>query len=211
MFVVNYKYEGASCEIKTIDNQKIAIGKLYRAYADYLWISSSEPLYNVEKYDDTLVKMEINHLTLNSLTVMGKLIIDKRDEIRITNVELISENNQREFYRVNLMREQKLKLVDKSGLVNMQFTTKVIDISLGGALIESSLQLPIGRELTLNVEVEEGVTIFLKGVILRKPNSVDGKNRYGMKFYEHNQLNELVTLGMYLFKIQEENDKINLY
>ena len=82
MLVVNYKYEGASCEIKTFDNQKIAIGKLYRAFADYLWISSSEPLYNLEKYDDMLIKLEISHATLNSLTVMGKLKIDKNKPVR---------------------------------------------------------------------------------------------------------------------------------
>ncbi|MBR3839564.1 MAG: PilZ domain-containing protein [Erysipelotrichales bacterium] len=211
MFVINYKYEGASCEIKSFENEKIAIGKIYRTYAEYLWISTTESLRNVEKYEDMLVKVDVSHASLTSLTLMGKLSIGKRGDIKITNVELISENNQREYYRVNLMRDEKLNLVDKSGMINMQFNTKVIDISLGGALIESTLQLPIGRELSLNVEVGNDSIVSLKGVILRKPDSVNGKNRYGMKFYEHDQLDELVTLGMYLFRVQEESDLRNLY
>ena len=211
MFVVNYKYEGAECEIKTFSNKKIAIGKLYRAYADHLWIVTDEPLSLVEKYEDVFVKVDMIHREYGSLTVMGQLNIDKYDEIRVSDVELISEHNQREYYRVYYMRDAKLNLVDRSGLLNMQFNTKIIDISLGGALIESTLQLPIGRELNLNVEIEENISISLKGVILRKPEMVDGKNRYGLMFTEHNQGNELVMLGLHLLKVQEENDLKNLY
>lgn len=205
MFVVNYKYEGAACEIKTLDNREIAVGVLKRSFDDCILIRSDVPLAVVQGFVETTVKVEMRHGTLATLSIIGKLDISKMGDLKLTNIELLSENNQREYYRVLIKRSEQMNLLDKSGMVTMRFKTDIIDMSLGGAMIESPLQLPIGREANLEILLENNTPFTINGKIVRKIPSPNNKNRYGVKFCNMDS-NGIIAIGMYLFKVQEEND-----
>lgn len=208
MYQVDVKYEGANCKICTQQNEVLLVGKIHSILSDDIMIdtdSSTLMLHMADKH----IKVQINHGEFENVMLKGEVEVVDTKLVRIKNIDLLSDRDQRQYERVYYNRVETLHVNGGAGgMISMKFRSRVIDVSLGGALLESGLALPINRDAVLEIKHDEGESLSLKGKIVRQVNSPNDNRRYGFKFNEVGG-DDVQALGALLFKVQQENENRN--
>lgn len=139
------------------------------------------------------------------VSMRGHIEESTRVTCRIKDVQLINHTENRGTFRLSVNANANIYRRDDNQLRNPE-PCKLLDISVGGARIESEYIHEEGDVLRLRVRLDDYPPMTFLGEIIRTEDPVNGRFRYGFLFaqLEERQVNDLTKM---LFNIQLGNKR----
>lgn len=103
---------------------------------------------------------------------------------------------QRQYPRISTLNMISLQTTGADGFLNFDTMGRTLDISAGGALLETVMQIPEETMLELNIQNEEDI-LTIKGKVVHSRENADGKYETGIKFIDQTP-EESTTLNSWL-------------
>lgn len=198
--------EGMSLDVLTQDGGLLLTGKLTSLSAGTLKI---ERLPGWLSFDtiDAGEKVSIRGYNIKMEQFRLSAVIEESSRIvcRLKDVKLDKVSNQRLSFRLTLNTPASLYRRDDESLQNPEDCT-LIDISTGGACVESEYIHEENDVLYLRVKLEDYEPMKFFGQIVRASEQDIGRYRYGILFAQLPEA-ELTALTRTLYNIQVGNKK----
>lgn len=200
MYSLSSSYLGAACDLLTLDNKLMTNGRVTRIGEDFIEVSNALGVMALRKYEDR-VKAEIKHARGN-VVIEGRLYLPTMQFFRVVDMDCLATNDKREFFRVPMDETAVVSKKTVDGRKGMDFGVKLVDLSIGGCQIHSSLAFQTGQTILVGIKIN-GELIRMEGEIKRTlPNNGHGYN-YGIQFENNSDRNKDIVC-QYLFKIQKD-------
>lgn len=159
------KYVGAACEVKTLENDLLFLGKI-RNVVDGLTLSldvvSSDKSPLLSSRYGVPVKLSLYKNASNMLIVGGKVYMANPDFWRISNISQYQNYERRDFFRVQANTDTEVFRESEEGEEPTEkFSAHIINISLSGILFSAERKFVEGQVLLLSpVKLAEGLLPF---------------------------------------------------
>ena len=207
MMPIDSEYAESVCEIKTMDNQLMAIGKVKEVTERYLKLYNRKKEFRIMDFGEEL-KVNIFNTGLGFKVVMGNVYTSTKSELSMINVSVIADKERRHFFRVDMDIDAKI-IYRKRG-PSKEADVKVLDMSLSGLRFKSELEFSEGAIVSIVIELTpngrgNGKEYTLPCEIVRIiPNEDQNVFQYGCQFMgEHDDSSD--ALCSFLFKKQRES------
>ena len=175
MYDLSGKYVGSFAELTTMDNRLLTSGKVLLVGEDMVEVSNGFRSAAIRAIDDC-VKLSIKSNRLPPIFLKGTIYLPNFDNFRLVNIDVLSENDNRNFFRLAVDDDIYVTTAD-----NQVVSSKMLDISLGGALIQSTARLIVGDQI--NVTIPNKNTNFeIKSTVLRALPHTESLTNYGISF-----------------------------
>lgn len=135
----------------------------------------------------------------------GNVAESTRVVCRIKNLKVVPHDEQRANFRLPIGTDVSLYYQDDERFQNPE-KCKLVNISIGGACIESEYIHTEGEVLRLRVQIEEYTPMVFLGQVIRVEENPPGKFRYGFLFAQLDD-QEATALTRVLFNVQVGNKK----
>lgn len=174
-------YKGSICEIVTNKDDVIIADVDYLDTEELILIKRSNGVSLSRLQQGSVVVVHIGRYKKSFLAVRGKLSNVTDEKIKLSDLEIITEQDNRSFARVkvNIKAELSQQEISKKEV-------KIKDISLGGLCIECDFSLGgVGAKFTIHINsMRNGKQIELKYncIVVRMLPNVDENKRYGCSF-----------------------------
>ena len=89
--------------------------------------------------------------------------------------------DQRKYPRVSTLNMISLQTTGEDGFLNFDTMGRTLDISAGGALLETVIQIPEETLLEMNIQNEEEI-LTIKGRVVHSRENADRKYETGVRF-----------------------------
>ncbi len=202
--VIAKGYEGSVCEIKTMENALIAVGKIKEVTSKYVKITNKKKELIIVDYG-TRIKVNIFNTRLGFRVLMGNVYTSTKSEISLVSMISLVDRERRNFFRVDMNLEA--KAVYKKTAMDMYPTESeinILDMSLSGIKFKIQNHLDLGRivniELALN---KKRISCFQCRILRIIDTNESDKYIYGCEFL-HNQMEDTDVLCSFLFQKQRE-------
>lgn len=214
MIPIDREYAESVCEIKTMNNQLMAIGKIKEVTERYLKLYNRKKEFRIMDFGEAL-KVNIFNTSLGFKVVMGNVYTSTKSELSMINVSVIAEKERRHFFRVDMDIDAKL-IYRKRG-PSKEADIKVLDMSLSGLRFKSDLEFSEGAivsvviKLTPNGRGNGKEYTFPCEIVRIIPNEDQNMYQYGCQYMgDHEESSD--ALCSFLFKKQREslNENRNL-
>lgn len=203
---ISSEYAESVCEIKTMNNTMIAIGKIKSVTEKYVKIYSSKNELRVLSFGEEL-KVNIFNTHLGFKVILGYVYTSTRGEMSLINSTVIADKEKRKFFRVDMNIDAKI-IFRKRG-PSQEIDVKILDMSLSGLRFKSDHEFKIGSIVSAVINLNSDKKAKPKNYtlpckIIRIIES-DDKNdfQYGCEFTENNS-DSSDELCSFLFKKQRE-------
>ncbi|MGN1482113.1 flagellar brake protein [Porcipelethomonas sp.] len=193
------EYEGSVCEIKTMENSLIAIGKIKDVTEKYVRIINKKKELKVVDYGK-LIKVNIFNTQIGFRVIVGNVYTSTRGEISIVSVVSLTNKERRNFFRVDMDLDAKAYSSFSSKAVDI----KVLDMSLSGLRFSAPKEFGIGSMISVELDLNKKKNLTFPCKIVR----VIGENKedefqYGCEFVSGKNDNS-DALCSFLFQKQRE-------
>lgn len=195
-------YEGSVCEIKTMDNDLIAIGKIQEINDKILRISSQKKELKVVDYG-TLIKVNIFNADLGFRVIVGNVYTSTKGEISIASVLSLVNRERRNFFRVDMDLNAKL-IYNESAYRTREIHVKVLDMSLSGIRFQCNTIFNVGSQVSVSLCLNNQKNHSFPCKIVRSITNGEGEElQYGCEFTGSNE-DASDALCSFLFQKQRE-------
>ncbi|NLW79510.1 MAG: PilZ domain-containing protein [Ruminococcaceae bacterium] len=220
MLALPQEYLGSLCEIKSLENELLAVGRIIKIDKEALELAGRDdermPLLQYR----APVKVFAHHAKLDTRILVGTIYLSTENFVRVEGVRSLQNFERRGAFRVNSAVPGKLtlyltaeeqadfdrRLVKASdeaaqGMVdNANLDVQVMDISLTGVRLRSSVPLVPGTRYMLDfAPLEQHLTFLLR--VQRLVTMPNGETQYGCIFFDYTE-KQLDTLCRDLFQLQ---------
>ncbi len=141
------------------------------------------------------------------IDLKGKVETSQSIILKVKDIEVIPYDEHRSNFRLTIEAPVNLYYEEDTKLQNPE-KCKLVNISTGGALIESEYIHTEGEILQMRVQLEDYVPMSFMCQILRVDEPQPGVFRYGVLFAKLEE-REVTNLTRVLFNIQVGNRKMN--
>lgn len=231
MIILPDSYVGSSCVIKTKKNDLLTMGTLNKIRDKYIDVSDTRNEFPEIAYN-RIVKIEIYNSRLGFRVLIGNIYISTKKLLRIINLNEATNQEHREYFRITVYDDayiynlaSSVPVSDETQIIEPQVQGKdssggksernaadgtgglpahLVDISLGGVLIKSRLDLHIDDEFCLKIP-NLGADILYK-CIVRRLVDFDGRDKgAGCEFLDMSVLQEDL---LYRFILKKQNEQL---
>ncbi len=204
--LISNEYAESVCEIKTMNNTMIAIGKVKGVTEKYIKIYSNKNELRILSFGEE-VKVNIFNTKLGFKVIMGYVYTSTRGEMSLINSCVIADKEKRRFFRVDMDIDAKI-IYRKRG-PSQEVDVKILDMSLSGIRFKSEHEFKVGTIVSAVINLNsdskgkpKNYTLPCK--IIRTIESDDANFvQYGCEFTENNG-DSSDELCSFLFKKQRE-------
>jgi len=203
---VEREYAESVCEIKTMDNLLMAIGKIKEVTDKYIKIYSNKKELRVMDFGE-IVKINIFNTKLGFKVIVGNVYTSTKGEMSVMNVSILTNKERRNFFRVDMNVDGKV-IYRKRG-PSKEADIKILDMSLSGLRFKSENEFQEGTivsvviKLTPNGRGMGKEHTFPCEIVRIIPNEDENMFQYGCK-YTGNHEESSDALCSFLFKMQRE-------
>ena len=131
--VISKEYANSVCEIKSMSNILIAVGRIMEVTEKYIRISSGKNELRVLNFHEE-IKVNIFNATLGFKVIVGEVFTSTPGELAISDVSMLTDRERRNFFRVDMELEASI-LYRRRGPVH-ELSAKVLDMSLSGLRVQ---------------------------------------------------------------------------
>lgn len=197
------EYEESVCEIKTMENQLIAIGKIKEVTEKYVRIYNKNKELKIVQYGK-LVKINIFNNQIGFRVIVGNVYTSTRSELNIVGVASLTNKERRNFFRVDMDLDAKL-LFKSRAYSNEEIAIKVLDMSLSGLRFKTSQSFNVGSVVSVELDINKKKNLTFPCKIVREiETGSDTEFQYGCEFTGKQQNDASDTLCSFLFQKQRE-------
>lgn len=179
------EYLTAHCEVKTMNNQLLAVGILLEIGNDELTVGvkrNSKETMPLIPYN-TRVKLVIHYRGKEPKVYCGIIFISNEFFSRITQVEKLADYEKRNFFRVNVSMHTSASFRSPQTGAMEAVAIDVIDISLGGLAFCTKQVFRVGQRLEILLSLLGAKKYYFECVVVRVvPSEDDGPPFYGCCF-----------------------------
>ena len=175
MFDLSGKYVGSFAELTTMDNRLLTSGKVLLVGEDMIEVSNGFRSAAIRAIDDC-VKLSIKSNRLPPIFLKGTIYLPTFDNFRLVNIEVLSEKDNRNFFRLAVHDE--IYITTEKNQVTSSI---MLDISLGGALIQSSAHLIVGDQINVTIPYKNA-NFEIQSTVLRVLPHTESLTNYGVSF-----------------------------
>ncbi|MGN0612703.1 MAG: PilZ domain-containing protein [Porcipelethomonas sp.] len=203
---ISKEYTESVCEIKTMDNVLMAIGKIKDVTEKYVKIYSRKKELRVMNFGEIL-KINIFNTEMGFKVIVGNVYTSTKGELSIMNVSVLTDRERRNFFRVDM--ELDARVIFRNRGPSMEEDIKVLDMSLSGLRFKSQREFAPGSIVSIVLQLTpnsggRGKEHTFPCKIVRV---IDNKNerdyQYGCEFTgNHDDASD--ALCSFLFKKQRE-------
>ena len=101
---IGNEYAQSVCEIKSMDNALVAIGRIKRVTEEYIRIYNGKNELRVLNFGEEL-KINIFNTKLGFKVVVGKVYTSTEGELSVADVSILTDRERRNFFRVDMEYE----------------------------------------------------------------------------------------------------------
>ncbi len=229
MLALPQEYLGAACEIKSMDNDLLCLGRIIKIDNEALEITNREgqrlPLLQYRRP----VKLFVYSSKMGTRIMVGHVYLSTENFVRAEEVRSLQNFERRGAFRVNtnvtgrlslLLSEEEQQIFDATlgrlspeeaehMLARATFNVRVADISLAGVRLQSSNALAIGTRYILEFRLlKADMSLCLR--VQRNIRMPSGETQYGCTFFDVSE-RQLDVLCKELFQLQrlEKNRRMN--
>lgn len=196
-------YEGSVCEIKSMDNELIAIGRIKEITTEYIKIMSDKKELNMVDYG-TPVKINLFNARIGFRVLVGSVYTSTRMEMTLNSVYNLVDKERRNFFRVDMYIPARI-LYSKSP--RDEFMTEdsiiILDMSLSGLKFKTNSVFEMDSTFTIELKLNPKKKSVFQCKIIREIETKDNHNCYGSEFV-YSKSEDADMLCSYLFKKQRE-------
>lgn len=208
---IQKEYEGSVCEIKSMDNELIAIGKIKEVNSKYIKIDNSKKELHIVDYG-TPIKVNVFNAKIGFRVLVGSIYTSTRKEMCIDSIYNLVDKERRNFFRVDM--ELPAKAVFKKSPMDMYPTEAditIMDMSLSGVKIQTEYDFEINKTFSIELNLNKKKVSNFQCQVLRLIDNKNGYNQYGCEFV-YSKSEDADLLCSFLFKKQREflNNRNNL-
>lgn len=200
------EYEQSWCEVKTAENELIAVGRIKTIKPKYMIIYDKDhkmPSIQI----GTLVKINVFNPNKEIRVCIGNIYIVSGSELSLVNVISLVNNEKRNFFRVKTDIETEAIYREYS---RQRYPSKtditILDMSLNGLQFKSTIDFKkndvVGIVLKFKHKKEKGIIINCEIVRLIDEKK-DGYQNYGCRIVMDENI-DIDTICTFLFDKQRE-------
>ncbi len=204
MVEINEKYIGSVCEMSSLSNELVCIGKLSALPSPdnefKLSVASSMDSFPVLAHH-TPLKVHIRSAKYDSIFLLGKVSVCKSNIMTFSEIECVAQTEKRDAFRVSYSQKSAFYLKgDRKPAGILAFA----DISLGGFLCRSREKLSTGKLYNVELPMREGTYLFTFRVVRNLLSDRQDVFTYGCQFVDIGE-KQLDALARFVFTLQKEN------
>ena len=212
MVIIPDEYVGSSCVIKSTSNDLLTMGTLHKIKDTYIDINSSRNELPEIPYN-MVVKVEIYNTKLGFRVLVGNVYLSTSKIARIINLTEATNDERRQYFRISSRSRAVIlrlshKYVDENGNTAeteyLNQNVQLVDISLGGLMFKSGLELAIGDGFDIVIEEMRDSMIY-NCIIRRRVPRADSLIGYGCEFMDMTNLQEDL---LYKYILKRQNDQL---
>ena len=171
-------FVGRKCELMTVDNKPLGTGNIQS-------VLNSQIV--VENTTNTAIPLSLNEMVKvaslsdqhENQTFIARVFYSTPEVIKLFGATLIQTINNRKNYRVPTALDATILTVVTDEVEALPVT--ILDISIGGLMIESSQKLEIGDIVNVSFEAQ-GINFDQPCEVVRILQGGDSSNVYGVRF-----------------------------
>lgn len=204
--LISKEYAESVCEIKTMSNTMIAIGKIKDVTEKYVKIYNNKNELRILTFGEEL-KVNIFNTQLGFKVILGYVYTSTRGELSLINSSVIADKEKRKFFRADMNIDA--KIIFRNRGPSQEIDVKILDMSLSGLRFESDHVFKEGAIVSAVVNLNSDKKGKIKNHtlpcrIVRTIQVEDKKNiQYGCEFTANND-DSSDELCSFLFKKQRE-------
>lgn len=199
--LLDQSYYEAFCELKTVHDELLTTGKIIKIGDDFLEFSNEEGVKSLLRYEKS-VKLIIHHPLQNIRIIEGILYVPTMHFFRVIDVKTRSIKEQRNFFRVGVTLPARLSLIARSGGILRQYDGTILDISLGGAIVNTRGAITLKQEIILQFKILD-IDISLPATVIRSTNQMNNEIGYGIAFTE---ISDNVNDVLFKYLVSQQNN-----
>ncbi len=208
---IQKEYIESVCEIKSMDNDLIAIGRIKEIEGDTLKITNSKKELRIVDYG-TPIKVNVFNAKLGFRVLVGTVYTSTRKEMTVDSIYNLVEKERRNFFRVDMHLDA--KAIFKKSPMDMYPTEtdiKILDMSLSGIRFKSDYNFDGIKIFSIELKLNKMKVSTFQCQILRVIDVKDETYQYGCEFV-YSKSEDADLLCSFLFKKQREflNNKDNI-
>ena len=229
MLALPQEYIGATCEVKSMENDLLCMGRIIKIDSEALEIAGRDgdrlPLLQYR----LSVKLFIYHGKMGTRILVGTVYLSTENFLRAEEVRPLQNFERRGAFRVNTSVKGHLSLLlgdeeqtafdaalgratpeeAERMLARATFDVRVMDVSLAGARLQSDLPLAIGTRYILEFQLlNTDMSLCMR--VQRNIRMANSEIQYGCTFFDVSE-RQVDTLCKELFQLQrlEKNRRMN--
>lgn len=207
MMPIEKEYAESVCEIKSMENILLAIGKIKEVTDKYIKIYNSKKELRIMDFGEA-VKINIFNTKLGFKVIVGNIYTSTKGELSLMNVSILTNKERRNFFRVDMNVDAKV-IYRKRG-PSKEADIKVLDMSLSGLRFKSDHEFSEGTLISIVMKLTpngRGIGkehTFPCEIVRIIPNEDENMFQYGCK-YVGDHADSSDALCSFLFKKQRES------
>lgn len=193
-------YKGSLCEIRSAQNTLIALGIVKEISGNIITISSKDEDF-LPMSTNYEIKINIINTKIGFLSFMARVYTSSRTEITISNIRLITNNERRENFRVDM--NLRVMVHYEQNLIGKRFGEAEItikDMSMTGIRFDSAEKFSRDTIISFEMDIGRRHPVSLEYKIIR----YIGETRYASTFGCRIEGKPNKALVAFLFKKQAE-------
>ncbi len=193
-------YKGSLCEIRSLQNTLISLGKIKEISGNIITISSKDEDF-LPMSTNYSVKINIINTKIGFLSFTAKVYTSSRTEITISNINLITNNERRENFRVDM--NLRVMVHYEQNLIGKRFGEAEItikDMSMTGIRFDSAEKFSRDTIISFEMDIGRRHPVSLEYKVIR----YIGETRYASSFGCRIEGKPNKALVAFLFKKQAE-------
>lgn len=196
-------YEGSVCEIKSMDNELIAIGRIKEVTPKYIKINSDKIELQIIDYG-TPIKINVFNAKIGFRVLVGSIYTSTPMEMSVDSVYNLVEKERRSFFRVNVNMPSTI-IYSKSPTDEFPTEANVVimDMSLSGLKFKTKCEFEVNSVFAVELDLNNRKKSVFQCRILREIETREDVNYYGCEFI-YSKSEDADILCSYLFKKQRE-------
>ncbi len=205
--VISKEYANSVCEIKSMSNTLVAVGKIMEVSEEYIKIASGKNELRVLNFHEE-VKVNIFNTSLGFKVVVGVVFTSTPGELTISDVSILTDRERRNFFRVDMDLEA-MVMFKKRGPVH-ELSARVLDMSLSGLRFRVDHEfsrddtVSVILDLRANKNARENRCTLPCRIVRVIENSEKNEIQYGCEFTGKQDDATQDALCSFLFKKQRE-------
>lgn len=197
------EYLGSQCEVKTLQNDLLAVGVLKKAEDEKLYIGAAKGEVMPTLPYRQKVKLVAFNSELGSTIVTGNVYLSNPEFVCVNDVEMLVDYEKRNFFRVNVSMHTAIDFHDAETGKFITVPADIKDLSLSGISFSCNAAFQVGDHLEILLCLLEARRMYYKCIIRRimEHPKEEGISVYGCSF--ERMTNEMSTaLCAFLFQQQ---------
>lgn len=213
MILLPEGYVNSSCVIKTKKNDLLTMGTINKVRDTFIDISDTRNEFPEIAYQMP-VKVEIYNSRLGFRVLIGSIYISSKKLIRIIDLKEATNEEHREYFRITVREEvfiynqsTNLNYRDtdiQEGEAELGLTVELVDVSLGGILIKSKMELQTGSSFCIKLP-SIGADNLYKCIVRRQVVFNNADVGVGCEFMDMSVLQEDL---LYRFILKSQNTQL---